>query len=368
VDRVFDTEEIVVKPVTPILRHLTVFGGTTILGDGSVIMILDPGGIARAAGTAGDGRADGRSDGRLDDRHGGGTDHLEHSDDHTAILLFRAGGGLLAVPLGLVARLEEIARERIEFADVSADGAMAVTQYRGQLMPLVPIASAFDRERETQRVLVFSQPRDGAGPELCMGLVVDEIVDVVDQRLQVALSSTRAGLLGTAIIDGRAAGVLDTRYWLTRTVQDWFGGRLAATRSRQQRLLVVEDSDFFRQLLIPTLSTAGFVVTAAAGASQALKLRDNGVAFDVIVSDIEMPEVDGLAFARRVRAGGAWADLPMVALSGRARPKDIAAARDAGFTDFVEKFEPDKLLACLRKVLAESGAGDAERASLREAA
>src|SRR5208283_5896237 len=53
VDRVFDTEEIVVKPVAPILRHITMFSGNTILGDGSVIMILDPNGIARAMGIAG---------------------------------------------------------------------------------------------------------------------------------------------------------------------------------------------------------------------------------------------------------------------------------------------------------------------------
>jgi two-component system, chemotaxis family, sensor kinase CheA len=53
VDRVFDTEEIVVKPVAPILRDITMFGGNTILGDGSVIMILDPIGIAHASGSAG---------------------------------------------------------------------------------------------------------------------------------------------------------------------------------------------------------------------------------------------------------------------------------------------------------------------------
>ena len=361
VDRVFDTEEIVVKPVTPILRHLTVFGGTTILGDGSVIMILDPGGIARAAGTAGDGRSDERTDGRQDERQVGGSGgsgiaNLAHSDDRTAILLFRAGGALMAVPLGLVARLEEIPRDRIEFADISESGAVAVTQYRGQLMPLVPIAGTFDRDRAIQRVLVFSEHGETGGSERSMGLVVDEIVDVVDERLQIAMSSTRPGLLGTAVIDGRAAGVLDTRYWLTQQAQDWFRARQPATSSRQSRLLIVEDSDFFRQLLIPTLSAAGFVVTAAAGAAQALKLRDSGAMFDAIVSDIEMPELDGLAFARRVRAGGAWLDLPMIALSGRARPKDIAAAREAGFTDFVEKFEPEPLLECIRRCLANAGA------------
>ena len=50
VDRVYDMEEIVVKPVAPLLRDLSLFSGNTILGDGSVVMILDPNGIAAATG------------------------------------------------------------------------------------------------------------------------------------------------------------------------------------------------------------------------------------------------------------------------------------------------------------------------------
>ncbi len=83
VDRVFDTEEIVVKPVAPILRHITMFSGNTILGDGSVIMILDPNGIARAtgAGTGGDSRAGAAVP----------VEAAQHSNERTAMLLFRAG-------------------------------------------------------------------------------------------------------------------------------------------------------------------------------------------------------------------------------------------------------------------------------------
>jgi two-component system, chemotaxis family, sensor kinase CheA len=106
VDRVFDTEEIVVKPVAPILRHVTMFSGNTILGDGSVIMILDPNGIARATGIGAGG------DSKAMSSHA--ADQLR-SSEKTAMLLFRAGSGQkMAVPLGLVARLEDIPREKIE--------------------------------------------------------------------------------------------------------------------------------------------------------------------------------------------------------------------------------------------------------------
>ena len=77
-------------------------------------------------------------------------------------------------------------------------------------------------------------------------------------------------------------------------------------------ILVVEDSDFFRQLLVPTLSAAGYRVTAAADAAEALRLREAGVMFDAVVSDIEMPGIDGHALVRQLRAAGAWAQLPMI--------------------------------------------------------
>ena len=71
--------------------------------------------------------------------------------------------------------------------------------------------------------------------------------------------------------------------------------------------------------------------------------------FDAIVSDIEMPDMDGLAFARAVRAGGAWANLPMIALSGYADPDQAEAGRDAGFTDYVAKIQREELVASLRQ-------------------
>ncbi len=346
VDQVFDTEEIVVKPVAPILRHVTMFSGNTILGDGSVIMILDPNGIARATGMAGGSGA------RDDEAHDkpvvvGGL----RGGERTALLIFRAGGTEpKAVPLGLVARLEDIPRDRIE-----QSGGQPVTQYRGRLMPLVPLSGAMDMTRDNHPVLVFTDVDRGLGRDRCMGLVVDEILDVAEDHLRIELSGEQQGLLGTAVIAGRATDVIDTSYWLGRAFNDWFRGTGTSGRGgrpQPSRILVVEDTDFFRHLLVPALSAAGYEVTAVADAAHALRLRDSGVPFDAIVSDIEMPDMDGIAFVRRVRAEGAWAQLPVIALTARARPEDIAAGRDAGFTDYVEKFERDALLASLQQCLA----------------
>ena len=333
VDRVFDTEEIVVKPVAPILRHITMFSGNTILGDGSVIMILDPNGIARAIGLGGSAEQRGARAVTADTAQNG---------DRVAVLLFRAGDRTpKAVPLSLIARLEDIPRERIE----NSCGTL-VTQYRGRLMPLVGISES-PQDTPTQAVLVFSD-RDRN-----MGLMVDEIVDVVEDRMEIELSGERPGLLGTAIIAGRATDVLDTGYWLTRAWQDWFANSGQRADARQRgRLLIVEDSDFFRQMLVPTLAAAGYQVTPAESPAKALALRDGGRIFDAIISDIEMPEMDGLTFARRVREAGDWARLPLIALSGRSSPEDEAAGRDAGFTDYVAKFDREALLQSLRQCLS----------------
>ena len=334
VDDVYDTEEIVVKPVAPILRHVTMFSGNTILGDGSVIMILDPNGVARSAGISTSRSQRNEADASL---------KAERSGDGMSLLLFRAGGdgAPRAVPLGLVARLEDIGRDKIER---TAGG--FVTQYRGKLMPLISMDDAASASGATQPILVFAEG------ERCMGLMVDEIVDVVHDKLTMQLGSGSNGLLGTAVIAGQATDVLDTGYWLTRAWQDWFGGAVSAA-SRRQRLLVVEDSDFFRQMLVPTLAAAGYDVTAAGSGAEALRLRDGGLIVDAIVSDIEMPDMDGLEFARHVREGGAWAALPMIALTGRGAPADEVRGREAGFTDYCQKFERDGLLASLRHCLTE---------------
>ena len=355
VDGVFDTEEIVVKPVAPILRHVTVFSGNTILGDGSVIMILDPHGIARATGVArDDGGEEAAGGGAVDADHSGLGAAALRSDARTAMLLFRAGGEATpkAVPLGLVARLEHIPRERIELS-----GGMPVVQYRGQLMPLVPLAAEgwSPKAAESggqQAVLVFND-RDRA-----MGLMVDEILDVVEEPLRIerGAAAQRPGFLGSAVLQGKATDVIDTAWWLRQAGEDWFAPRTATDepgRGDAPRILVVEDSAFFRHLVVPALSAAGYAVTAVETPPQALRLRDAGAEFEAIVSDIEMPEMDGLAFARAVReGGGAWAALPMIALSSRADPADAARGRAAGFTDYVGKYDREALLTSLRQCLA----------------
>jgi chemotaxis protein histidine kinase CheA len=337
VDRVFDTEEIVVKPVSPILRNVSMFSGNTILGDGSVIMILDPNGIAAAMGK--------RHAGDHEMAEASATKEMRNSEN-VALLVFRAGNDTpKAVPLSLVARLEEIATDSIETSD-----GRPVVQYRGRLMPLVPVdGGQAVRKEGRQPVIVFA---DGARN---MGLLVDEIIDIIEDRLNFEVSSKHANMLGTAVIGGKATEVIDVASYLSQGFGDWFKNQRSDRGHGGRRLLLVDDSPFFRNMLMPVLKSAGYDVTVVADADEALKLRDEGADFDVIVSDIEMPGMDGFSFVKTCRSDGLWQQVPMVALSSHTEPHDFERGREAGFNDYVAKFDRAALITALRQTLEMAG-------------
>ncbi len=337
VDRVFDTEEIVVKPVSPILRHIDLFAGNTILGDGTVIMILDPGGIANAAGNTNVSEED--------------KDLLEESlseGEKTSLLVFRAGSDApKAVPLGLISRLEDFPVEQIEQL-----GDRFVVQYRGQLMPLVPFnknvkIGGGDKKRQT--VLVFSDHLRS------MGIVVEEIIDIVDEFVSIETSTSREGVLGSAVIQGKATDIINVTAYLSQGHPDWFAISDTTDPFEQdlsKRVLLVDDSPFFRNMLIPLLTVAGYKVHAVESPLEAFDLLKKGEIFDVIVSDIEMPEMTGFEFAKTLRESSEdWSGTPMIALSSHATEEDYERGRSVGFNDYVAKFDKDDILDAVEKQL-----------------
>lgn len=343
VDRVFDTEEIVVKPVAQMLKGIKLFSGNTILGDGSVIMILDPNGVANASGSIDN--LEHQDAGMME------TVHSADSNKKTSLLLFNVGDNTpKAVPLSLVARLENVRMKNIEYSS----GQMMM-QYRGTLMPLIPFNNSVKiNENSDNPVLVFADNVQS------MGIIVNEIVDIIEEHIDVKLSSSQKGLLGSAIINGKATDVVDIAYFLNGVNSTWFKdhddtpfGENGANASKAKfRVLLIDDSPFFRNMLTPVLSVAGYEVTTLDGPTEALKLQEKGVSFDVIVSDIEMPDMNGFEFAKVIRdEGGLWAKTPMVALSSHATPEDIKRGMDCGFKNYVAKFDKDTLLNTIASTL-----------------
>lgn len=197
VDEVHDTEEIVVKPVGALLKGIPAFAGATILGDGSVALILDVAGLAVMSGVAA----------KLRERQ-----PVEETaaprvadPDEKSLLLFHMGGAEhMAIPLDLVTRLEKFPRSRIE-----RSGGREVVQYDGGIMPLVRVADFVEgcpptaAAADTLDVVVHHAKQQP------VGLVVGKIKDIVTAPLRVTDATRQRGLLGSAIVNDQITGVLD---------------------------------------------------------------------------------------------------------------------------------------------------------------
>jgi len=193
VDAIADAEEIVVKPVGPVLRGIPIFAGNTILGDGRVVFILDPAGIAAARGGIG-----------ISASVAPTAPAPKEEGAKLGLLVFRAGLGRKAVALGAVGRLEEIDLADVEFAD-----GKPVLQYRGRLMPLAALSSDTLPSGSGRRPLIVLSQDEGA-----VGLVVDEIEDIVEEAVVVERPAAQPGLLASAIIAGKATDIIDVGFYL----------------------------------------------------------------------------------------------------------------------------------------------------------
>jgi two-component system, chemotaxis family, sensor kinase CheA len=334
VDGVFHTEEIVVKPMSTKLRHIEMFSGNTILGDGAVIMIIDPNGIAKALGTS---VAASHEISEENASRGAAAEQL------TSLLVFRAGSNQpKAVPLGLVTRLEEIATDKIELSN-----GRYMVQYREQLMPLVQMSGVNVQTSGVQPILVFAD--EGRS----MGLVVDEIIDIVEEKLHIEVAGQEAGILGSAVIKGHATEVIDVGHFLPMAFADWFARKEMRPSVTAQSVLLVDDSAFFRNMLAPVLKAAGYRVRVAPNAQEGLAALRSGQSFDVVLTDIEMPDMNGFEFAETIRADQNLSSMPIIALSSMVSPAAIERGRLAGFHDYVAKFDRPGLIAALKEQTAE---------------
>ena len=238
-----------------------------------------------------------------------------------------------------------------------------MVQYRGGLMPLLPFDGNVSMESAegNKPVLVFTDR------ERSMGLVVDEIIDIKEEQVDVQVETNQQGLMGSAIIDGKATDVMDVGYFLKAVSKDWFknhgdepfesakpnGAGNTNGKPPKTRILLVDDSPFFRNMITPLLNIEGYDVTPMESAVDALKLCDDGAYFDLIISDIEMPEMDGFQFAEKIKDGSSWQETPIVALTSHTNPQDIDRGKSVGFNKYVPKFDRDTLLSTISKTLYE---------------
>ncbi|MCA2213682.1 chemotaxis protein CheW [Jidongwangia harbinensis] len=196
VDRVLNTEEVVVKALNSRFKDIGLYAGATILGDGKVGLILDVSSLARRSHLAVDSERESITGANRAAGSGGTGERL---------LVTAVGDRRVAIPLDTVTRLEEFPRERIEHA-----GSREVVQYRGQILPLVRLSHLLgayteEPEGETVSVVVYSEG------ERSVALVVDRIVDIAENSTTARRDAEEDGLVGTAVIQQRVTELLDVR-------------------------------------------------------------------------------------------------------------------------------------------------------------
>ncbi len=325
VDSVFHTEEIVVKPMSTKLRHIPLFSGNTILGDGAVVLIVDPNGVARLVGAVT------AQEEAVPAAAGDAVSAIER----TTMLVFRAGeDSLKAVPLSLVTRLEEVEAELFENG-----GGRILLNYRGKLMPIVPVEGVSIRETGLQPLVIFSEG------ELTMALAVDAIVDIVEEVLDVEmLAMVEQGVVGSAIIRGRATEILDLAHYLPKANPNWLRGRRDDAASGPH-VLLIEPSDFLREMLIPVLKASGMRVTHSSDIAMAPGLAAGQADLGAVIVDLDRDAEAAFALAGRLRAEGKHAGLRIIGLATLPTPELHVAASHAQLDEVVTKFDRRALIA-----------------------
>jgi two-component system chemotaxis sensor kinase CheA len=207
VDHINDTEEIVVKPLRKQLKTVKTFAGSSIMGDGKVALILDVLGLAQRASVV----TETRDRALVEKATASGA--AAHDEEKQTFLLFAGpGDSRMAIPLSTLARLEEF-----PVAQVEMSGSQWVTQYRGQILPLIRLEVVLEERRHKLRALQ-APPTAGSGPIQVLvlahegrsfGLVVDRILDIVEDKADVKTAATRASVLYSVVIGDRVTELID---------------------------------------------------------------------------------------------------------------------------------------------------------------
>ncbi len=298
VDRICDTQEIVVKPLGKQLKHLPCYGGATIMGDGRPALILDVGGIAKLA--------------ELDVQHkelSPNQSLVRQNQATSEFLLFRVGAShRMAMPLTIVNRLEVLPGDSVEYA-----AGNAVVRYRGELLPLVAAAALVDSgapplatEHGNVHVIVIN---NGFQP---FGLMVDDILDIVEESLSVVRGSTMPGLLGSAVIGGLVTDIVDVTALCGNDTETWNRSRGKAAYA--PRVAFYNPWPLGAEMMYTLLDVGGFRPARIASEAELKDVLTRGEIDAVVLDCGKMAVVpDWLEHARH-ETGLLW-HLPIIELA-----------------------------------------------------
>lgn len=359
VDEIMDTEEIVVKALNNKLKDIKIFGGATIMGDGSVALILDAIGFLSEVSHIDIEKAEDLAD------EANAQNTADVFTEHQENLLFKLyDDRVYAMPLTLVSRLEEFEVSRIE-----KTGNQKIIRYLNAPMPLIGVEKALKLDGKS--ILEEDQLPEG-GSLSCIvtkirghnfGIIVKEVLDIsIDHTNIDDTAVDREGIIGTIYIDEKTVPLLDLYSILAAQNLGILKREKKNVNMEPKTILLVDDSPMYRKLESDSLREIGYtVVTANHGLDGFEKLRDQD--FDLLITDIEMPHLDGFGFAKKVRDELPAKKIPIIALSTRVSEKDLEKGRESGFNHHLEKFKKEEVVDLVNSILQGSNYGNSSTAS-----
>lgn len=331
VEALQDSLEIVVKPLGRHLRHCDSYAGATILGDGRLALILDVAAIGRRLQSADNNEA-------LATAKLAAQRVTDSRDRMTLMLVENSGHELMAVPLGLIERIEQFTRSAIQQV-----GGKRTLTYRGRSLPLLAI----------EDVVGVAPCREGARGyavvyrchEREVGLVVSDLIDIIDSATDLdELTHRQPGVFGSLLVDGKVTLLLDI-HAIARNSFGLPAPTPPEAAKRTRTILVVEDSQFFRERLVEFNRDAGYAVVAAMDGINGLELLDqHAEEIDLVITDIEMPRLDGFEFTRRLRQDQRFRDLPVIAVTSLMGEEAEQRGQQVGLTEYLVKLDRERIL------------------------
>ncbi|OGV55579.1 MAG: hypothetical protein A2017_14575 [Lentisphaerae bacterium GWF2_44_16] len=342
VDSLLDSCEIVVKPLGRHLKKCKAYAAATILGDGRVALILDLIGISQMMELTEIGSEEteeASSEAVVDE-------NTDHRDKQTLLIVHNGENEPFGIPLGLVARIE-----KIKSADIENIGGRKAIKYRDGILPLFALEEAANvmarGEAETLVVVVFK----AGGREV--GLMLSDIVDIVETDAKVDDATYKQpGIFGSAVINSRITLLIDLYGLVYHLMPHWRDekGREVniqpeTVRDHTPTVLIAEDSKFFMSQLRGFMEEAGYIVLTAEDGAVALNvLNANSADVDIVLTDIEMPNLDGFEFTEKARADGRFAKLPILAVTSIAGSAAEMKGKQVGLDEYLIKLDRDEIL------------------------
>ncbi|QDU77446.1 Chemotaxis protein CheA [Bremerella volcania] len=340
VDEIDDSEEIVVKPLGRHLKTCSCLAGATILGDGHVAPILDVSGIAA--------KTDLRSHEQENEKDNYHDDASLSSERQSLLMFTNAPGEQFAVPMSLISRIERIRTEQIDTV-----GGQELLQYRGTSLPLLTIEAHVQAqprpEMDNVHVVVFQIH----GREV--GLIAAELNDIREVAAEIDGNTFREpGIAGSIVVDDKTIRIVDLYELAFSAHPKWFAEKPIVTANEESpfQILLAEDSSFFRKQAKDYLATEGFEIVEAEDGAQAWELLKSGEhAIDLVITDIEMPRMNGFELTKKIKSDPHTCYLPVIALTSLASDEDQVRGVDAGVDDYQIKMDRERVMSAVGRLL-----------------